>query len=95
MLQFINWAFNPKYNIHIAWHLLGGTWGAIGMVALGFPLWAIAVVVASLAVLWEIVELVYDEFNAIYGSTQRWLADCTGDIVGAVAYAVIATLILG
>ncbi len=45
--------------------------------------------VLALAVIWEILEYVVVDIEKNYGSKQRFFADATGDILGALAVAAI------
>jgi len=46
------------------------------------------------AVSWEVIEYIKDgdQIINIYGSIERWIYDCFGDIIGAVVCAVIVVI---
>ncbi|NOY60446.1 MAG: hypothetical protein GXO75_16160 [Calditrichaeota bacterium] len=89
MKTFFKYAF--LQNRWLWFHILAG--GALAKISLQYLLArdAVAVVVA-LAIFWEIMESLRPDIEKIYGSYLRFFYDAVGDIVGAVAMALIVII---
>ena len=82
--KLLYWGFNG--NSWAWFHILAG-----GLLAKFFGFW----VVVILAFGWELVEFFLesggslDKCKKTYGSVERWVYDCVGDIIGAIVCAAI------
>jgi len=91
MIEFIeNMTIN---NSHIFWHLMGGLlFGKIfSKMLYNNSTRAILVWVFAVAVIFEIIELYLNGGISIYGSTMRYIADTSADVIGAVLFAWVIT----
>ena len=91
--KLLNWGF--KYNVWAWFHIMAGAVGA-KLALLFFDRWESLIVVSVCAVGWEFVEFVIDGgvdgMIRIYGSLERWIYDCLGDIIGAILMALVVVL---
>lgn len=83
-MNFLRYAFLE--NRWVWFHGLAG-----GSLALFLPLWAIF----ALAIVWEVLEYVLSDIDKIYGSFSRFFLDSTGDVMLALAFAVIVKYAMG
>ena len=83
---FFKWGFFGNYWIWF--HMLGGA--LLGFTLRRYMNQKIAVLVTiAVTVLWEIYEFIDGDILEIYGSWERWSLDSLGDIVGALAVAIL------
>jgi len=74
----------------------GAILGKMGSLFLSSPL--TIVLITILAVVWEIIEYYLEcggdmkKIQLIYGSKERWIYDCFGDILGATIMTIIVVI---
>ena len=75
-------------NVWVWFHILGG--GVLARVII-FKLKALKTLgaVGAIAFIWEIIEVLFDNPVAIYGSWSRWAYDSAGDIIGTLLAALL------
>ena len=78
-------------NCWLWFHILGG--GILAKIFEAYINYPTVLLVLYTAFAWEIFELFYDDNpKKTYGSIKNWIADSTGDILGAVLMAWIVVL---
>jgi hypothetical protein len=84
--KFIKWGFNG--NVWSWFHILGG-----GVLARILIIWLdpgrTLLWVLIIALLWEVFEWYAEDQEEVYGSVERFWWDAAGDVIGAVACAVL------
>jgi hypothetical protein len=88
--KLLDWGF--CHNVWCWFHIIAGGIGA-KVLHLYTDKWNALLFIVALAILWECFEFLYDGgipgMIKIYGSVERWLYDCAGDIIGASFMALI------
>lgn len=87
----IRWMFFE--NVWLWLHIFAG--GVVARLLLWWGIWqpvTAILIVFGFAVWWELLELVYGNIKEKYGSRTHFFADAAGDILGAVAMAVIVVI---
>jgi hypothetical protein len=79
-------------NQWLWFHILAGGMLVKLFLKLGFTDQFSFLLVVAIALLWEIYEYVSSDLIAVYGSKKAFLLDALGDIIGAVAMAVIVVI---
>ena len=91
--KFFRWGFNENWAIWF--HMLFGGIGAKISDAIGYSCIKTMIIILGLAIGWEVIEFLWDGgikgMIKIYGSLERWIYDCLGDIIMAV---IIAWLVI-
>ena len=84
--MFFEYAF--QQNKWLWFHMLAG--GILVKILMNWlaPTHALGAVLA-IAVLWEVLEFFVVDIDKNYGSRERFFADATGDILGALAIAAV------
>jgi len=93
LLKFLEYGLNG--NVFVWFHMLFGGIGAKIADAIGYSCIKTMIIILGLAIGWEVIEFLWDGgikgMIKIYGSLERWIYDCLGDIIMAV---IIAWLVI-
>lgn len=89
--RLLTWGFCSNYWVWF--HILAGAVGSKFLRAvLRRPAMESVLVIAGLAVAWEICEALLENPKIVYGSIARFIYDSAGDVLGAVAAAIIVAV---
>lgn len=90
-IRLLTWGFCTNYWVWF--HILAGAAGSKFLRAvLHRPAAESVLVIAGLAVGWEICEAALEHPKVVYGSITRFMYDSAGDVIGAVAAALIVAV---
>ena len=91
--KLLDWGFNG--NVWVWFHILAGGIGA-KLALFWFNKVEACLVILFLALGWEVIEYFIDGGKAgmikIYGSLERWVYDCLGDVIGAVIISIVVVV---
>ena len=80
--KYFSWV-NSKLNVWSFWHLLGGVFLAKVFMWIGYDKAVVVAIVASLAILWEVIEYMIEQWHP-YGSIKAWAEDTLMDLFLAI-----------
>jgi len=87
--KLLKWGFNSNYWIWF--HILAG--GILAkLINIFLNNWLSVLIVSIIAIIWEIYEYFKDDVVKIYGSIERFWYDAIGDVLGAIACAILVVI---